>query len=168
MPHLIFHFRLFKSWVNRCPLGVIKLGLWILLSMFAPGVCVGSDGTDAGSNQTQMKVPYRSATNALGSWIWEEKTLDDQTCQLWNTFAIPKESKVTKARLVMTVDNAFTLYLDGRNLGRGAEWRELFIFDLTPLLTPGQHVLAVDCYNGSFFAGMLLGLQVDLADGQTI
>jgi signal transduction histidine kinase len=53
-------------------------------------------------------------------------------------------------------------------LGRGAEWRELFVFDLTHLLTPGRHVLAVDCYNGSYFAGMLLGLRVDLAEGRTM
>lgn len=111
---------------------------------------------------------YNNPTNGLGSWIWEAKTHDDQTCFLWKTFDIPNGAKVTKARLVMTVDNEFTLYLDGRELGRGAEWRELFIFDLTPLLAPGRHVLAVNCYNGSFFAGMLLGLRVDMADGQSL
>ncbi len=123
-----------------------------------------------GSQKIQMEPaePYISPTNGLGSWIWEYKTLDNQTCQLWNTIEIPKGAKVTKARLVMTVDNEFTLYLDGRELGRGAEWRELFVFDLTQLLTPGRHVVAVNCYNGSFFAGMLFGLQVDLAGGQKI
>ncbi|HUA67265.1 MAG TPA: ATP-binding protein [Candidatus Saccharimonadales bacterium] len=111
---------------------------------------------------------YSNPTNGLGSWIWEAQTHDDQTCFLWRTFDIPPTAKVTKARLAMTVDNEFTLYLDGRELGRGAEWRELFIFDLTPLLTPGHHVLAVNCYNGSFFAGMLFGLRIDLADGQSL
>jgi len=116
----------------------------------------------------EMADPYVSPTNGLGSWIWEEKTLDNQICQLWRTFDIPQNARVTKARLVMTVDNEFTLYLDGRELGRGAEWRELFIFDLTQLVPPGRHVLAVNCYNGSFFAGMLLGLHVDLADGRSL
>jgi signal transduction histidine kinase len=131
-------------------------------------VCAGAD--EAGDKQIQMEMTdtYVSPTNGLGSWIWEEKTLDNQTCQLWKTFEIPKTGSVTNARLVMTVDNEFTLYLDGRELGRGAEWRELFVFDLTPLLTPGRHVLAVNCYNGSFFAGMLLGLQINLADGRCI
>jgi len=111
---------------------------------------------------------YISPTNGLGSWIWAEKTFDRQTCHLWNSFEIPAGCIVTNARLVMTADNEFTLYLDGRELGRGAEWRELFVFDLTPLLMPGRHILAVDCYNGSFFAGMLFGLQVNLANGGTI
>jgi signal transduction histidine kinase len=111
---------------------------------------------------------YISPTNELGSWIWASNTFDQQTCLLWNTFEVPDSSAVTNARLVMTVDNEFTLYLDGRELGRGAEWRELFVFDLTRLLKPGKHVLAVNGYNGSFFAGLLFGLQVNLADGKTI
>jgi signal transduction histidine kinase len=124
--------------------------------------------TNSQINQMEMADPYDSPTNGLGSWIWEATTHDDQTCLLWNKFEIPRGARITKAHLVMTVDNEFTLYLDGRELGRGAEWRELFIFDLTPLLKPGPHVLAVNCYNGSFFAGMLFGLRVDLADGRSI
>ena len=60
------------------------------------------------------------------------------------------------------------LFPDGRELGRGAEWRELFVFDATQWLTPGRHVLAVNCYHGSFFAGMLFELKVELADGENI
>jgi signal transduction histidine kinase len=111
---------------------------------------------------------YTSLTNGLGSWIWAEKTFDRQTCQLWKSFEIPAGSSVAKARLLVTVDNEFTLYLDGRELGRGAEWRELFDFDLTPLMSPGRHVLAVSGYNSAFAAGMILGLQVVLADGRII
>jgi signal transduction histidine kinase len=118
--------------------------------------------------QPEMGDTYSGPTNGLGSWIWTEKTRDDQTCQFWRAFEIPKAGKVTEARLVMTVDNEFTLCLDGRELGQGAEWRELFIFDLTELLPPGRHVLAVKCYNGSFFAGMLFGLRIDMADGKSI
>ncbi|HZI32355.1 MAG TPA: hypothetical protein VFF11_08430, partial [Candidatus Binatia bacterium] len=115
-----------------------------------------------------LEERYVSPTNGLGSWIWEEEVTNNQLCRFWKKFEIPPGSKVVKARLVMTVDNEFTLYLDGRKLGRGAEWRELFVFDLTPLLTPGAHVLAVDCFNGSFYAGLLLGLRIDLADGRII
>jgi len=127
----------------------------------------GNMTADPGSASNPSE-PYISPTNGLGSWIWEEKVSDNQTCRLWTTFEIPEASKVVKARLVMTTDNEFTLYLDGREVGHGAEWRELFVFDLIWLLAPGKHVLAVDCFNGSFFAGMLLGLQIDLADGRII
>jgi signal transduction histidine kinase len=143
----------------------------VLLVLFlASAGPVYGDGNTTTSRRiaADSSDPYVSPTNGLGSWIWEKKVRDNQTCLLWKTFDIPPASRVVKARLVMTADNEFTLYLDGRELGRGAEWRELFVFDLTRLLTPGRHVLAVNCFNGSFYAGMLLGMQVKLADGRTI
>ena len=82
--------------------------------------CNGSNAAENQTNQQQMADFYLDPTNGLGSWIWGEKTLDNQTCQFWKVFEIPKASSVTKARLVMTADNEFTLYLDGRELGRGA------------------------------------------------
>jgi signal transduction histidine kinase len=106
-------------------------------------------------------------TNGLGCWIWASNTFDGQTCQLWNSFEIPANGVVTNARLVMTVDNEFTLNLDGRELGRGAEWRELFIFDLTQSLAPGKHVLAVKALNSFSVAGMIFGLKVEMADGRS-
>ena len=166
--HSIFHIRLFSPCLWRGRRGVYG---WLLLVLFFAPAMLGRAGDAPTVNPKtppEMAVTYVSPTNGLGSWIWEEKTSDNQTCLLWHTFDIPLTNGVTKARLVMTVDNEFTLYLDGRELGHGAEWRELFVFDLTQLLSPGPHVLAVNCFNGSFFAGMLLGMRIDLADGGSI
>lgn len=115
-----------------------------------------------------LEPSYVSPVNGLGSWIWSEKTYDGQVCKLWRSLEIPEDSTVVRARLSMTVDNEFTLYLDGRELGRGAEWREIFVFELAPLLTPGQHILAVKAVNSFTQAGMLLGLEVELKDGRVI
>ena len=136
--------------------------LLLLISFLAPAtlVCAGDS----------QKIPTELSdlTNRLGSWIWEEKTLDNQTCQFWRTFEIPETARVIKAQVLMTVDNEFTLYLDGRELGRGTEWRELYVFDLAQLLTPGLHVLAVNCFNSADDAGMVFGLRIELADGRVI
>jgi len=157
-----------KLWLRRFRFrGSIFPGLVLLFALTTP-VRAMDTVTNSQIIQMEAAVPYVSPTNGLGSWIWTEKTLDNQVCQFWNTFEIPEGAKVTKARLVMTADNEFTLYLDGREVGRGAEWRELFVFDSTSLLVPGRHVLAVNCYNGSFFAGMLFGLRIDLEDGRSI
>ena len=142
--------------------------LFFLISAFAKNVSAEDNGTNNLKVNLDVAEPYASPTNGLGFWIWEQVTRDDQTCRFWKAIEIPEGISITNAQLVMTVDNEFTLYLDGRELGRGAEWRELFIFDLTPLLTPGRHVLAVDAYNGSFSAGMLLGLQISFANGKSI
>jgi signal transduction histidine kinase len=112
--------------------------------------------------------PNEDSTNGLGSWIWAAQTFDRQTCQLWRSFEIPSTTTVTHAELRMTADNEFFLFLDGRELGRGDEWRELFDYNVTYLLSPGKHVLAVNAYNASDSAGMIFGLQIDLANGQTM
>lgn len=151
----------FQPWKNAF--------VFLVLSLVPVARAAAQDNAaDHPGNVAAASEPYNSPTNGLGSWIWADKTFDAQVCQLWRTFEIPPAATVTRARLVMTVDNEFTLYLDGRALGRGAEWRELFVFDLTWLLTPGKHVLAVRAINSFSFAGMLLGLEVDLADGRTI
>jgi len=153
--------RLFR----RGTLAGLASGLWLGLAaeVFGSGGAAGGQGI----NSKALEADY-NPTNGLGSWIWAAKTLDRQTCQFWRAFEIPAGSPVIHARLVMTVDNEFTLYLDGRELGRGAEWRELFDYDVTHLMSPGTHVLAVKAYNSSFYAGMIFGLRVDLADGKLV
>ena len=119
------------------------------------------------TSDANLEASY-NPTNGLGAWIWTAKTLDRQICQFWRAFEIPAGTRVSHARLAMTVDNEFTLYLDGRELGRGAEWRELFDYDVSHLLTPGRHVLAVKAYNASSFAGMILGLEIELTDARIL
>jgi hypothetical protein len=120
----------------------------------------GSAGEAAGTKQ----VP----PGMLGSWIWDARTFDGQTCRFWRTFDIPPNSKIISARLLLTADNEFTLYLDGREVGRGVEWRELMDFNLVELLRPGRHVLAIEAVNPFREAGVLLGMRIELADGQRI
>jgi len=104
----------------------------------------------------------------MGSWIWETNTFDRQTVRFWKSFQIPAGKTVQRARLRITGDNEYTLYLDGRELGRDAEWRHLYEYDITPLLTPGTHVLAVEVYNSFNEAGMVLGLRVGLEDASIV
>jgi len=113
------------------------------------------------------KVPA-DATNGLGSWIWADKTFDRQTCRLWKEFDIPSGTKVSSARMKITVDDGYQLFLDGRELGQGANWRGLTEYDLTLLLTPGHHALVVNCFNDVFLAGLIMNLSIQLDDGKTL
>ena len=107
-------------------------------------------------------------TNGLGSWVWTSNTFDRQICQFWRAFEIPAGVAVQSARIRMTADNEHTLFFDGREMGRGAEWRNLCQYDLTMLMTPGRHVLAVTAFNSSAEAGMLFGMHIALSDGRVI
>jgi hypothetical protein len=111
-----------------------------------------------------------NAVDGLGSWIWDAETHGQQTCRLWNSFEITNTTPVVRALLRMTVDNEYTLFLDGRQVGKGNEWRILTEYDLTWLLSPGTHVLGVDAFNnadtfGTNVAGVILGLRIEFADG---
>ena len=112
--------------------------------------------------------PRSNDLNFLGSWIWDTNTFDQQTCCFWKTFDIPPNKRVRNAMLIMSADNEYTLFLDGQLIGHVAEWREYWEYDVTLMMTPGRHVLAVKAYNSSAVAGMIFGLHVDLEDGDTI
>jgi signal transduction histidine kinase len=128
--------------------------------------------TPAG-NQAEPRA-YRLATvptdakEGLGGWIWADKTYDHQSCRLWKGFEIPSDAKVTQARLRIAVDDGYQLYLDGRELAQGANWRSITEYDLAPLLTPGHHVLAINAFNDYFAAGMILSLRIELSDGRVL
>jgi signal transduction histidine kinase len=168
MHHLTNHGWRMKSWLAHFQCRAIVplvLALWFVL---VGAVCAREQVASADTGSAQNSDFYLSPTNGLGSWIWADKTFDRQFCQLWKAFVVPASSRVVKARLVLTADNEFTLFLDGRELGQGAEWRELFVFDLTQILTPGRHIVAVKAFNSSSAAGMIFGLHVNLADGRVL
>jgi hypothetical protein len=104
----------------------------------------------------------------VGSWIWDRTTTNHQYCRLWKSFEIPRSATVESARLRITVDNEYRLYLDEREIGHGAELGTLTTYDVTALLAPGVHVLGVDAYNDYDIAGVLLGLRVELTDGGVV
>ncbi len=104
------------------------------------------------------------ATNHLGQWIWETNAFDKQTVRLWRAFEIPAGAKVTNAMMHITVDNGYTLFLDGEEIGRGSDWRTVSEYDITQLLEPGRHVLAVEGFNDRLEGGLIFGLQVHSAN----
>src|SRR5579862_187479 len=112
--------------------------------------------------------PQPEVTNGLGSWIWDKVTFNKQTVRLWNSFEIPKTNPVVRAELRIAADNAFKVWLDGKELGSGSDWRTLSIYHLEGTLSPGGHALAVEGFNDNDQAGLILGLRLVLADGQVL
>jgi len=156
--------------INLLKLG-LAAGLFFLALRFASNA-FDARGNEPAGFKYDSTARYSDAKqllpDMLGSWIWDSKTVDLQTCQFWRAFDIPPNGKVVDARLLLTADNEFTLYLDGREVGHGADWRELFDYNLVELLPPGRHVLAVKASSPSQYAGMLLGMRIELANGQRI
>jgi signal transduction histidine kinase len=187
-PNALTAQRVFREWLKPFQRALPGLAMFLLGSSLAQG---GAAQTPTDRDPLQParpnsivveNNPLNSATNLqdsltergsynfsdMGSWIWGAVTRDRQTCRFWKSFEIPDPAQIARARLRITADNEYTLYLDGHQLGRDAEWRHLYEYDITALLSPGRHILAVDAYNSSREAGLILGLQIGLTDGRVV
>ncbi len=132
----------------------------LLFSVFFPAASLAAGETSTNSDATLIS----EATNHLGLWIWDSKTFDKQTCRLWKAFVIPSDTSVSRALLRITVDNGYRLFLDGREIGRGSDWRTITEYDVTWLLSPGRHILTVEGFNDRLEAGLIFGLDIQLVD----
>lgn len=150
------------------------LALWSLLFGLIPleaaPVITNNVNVDDPSEPVKDSLSERGSHNFsdMGGWIWDTKTFDRQTVRFWKTFDIPPGNQVLCARLRLTADNEYFLYLDGHELGQDAEWRHLYEYDVTALLNPGKHILAVEAYNSSREAGFVLGMRIGLNSGGKI
>lgn len=104
----------------------------------------------------------------LGSCIWAAETRDRQECRFVRAIEIPAGHKVNSARLRITADNAYQLFIDGQPVGQGSDWRVLIQYEVSLFLTPGEHVLAVRATNDFDVAGLELGLRIELDNGAVI
>lgn len=104
----------------------------------------------------------------VGNWIWTTETHDQQTCRFWRRVDIPQNATVARAELTIAADDAYHLFVDGRDIGQGPLWYTLTKYDLTRILGPGAHVVAVECFNEYMRAGLVAGLRVRLGDGRSI
>lgn len=154
---------------KACGLWEVLLSGWLLACAAGSVLAAAAPAEDPADARTYRlaKIPP-DAKSGLGSWVWTDKTFDHQACRLWKDFEIPKDAKVVEARMRITVDDGYQIYLDGRELSQGANWRSITEYDLTLLLTPGRHVLAINAFNDFFAAGLLLDFQVVLADGRVV
>jgi two-component sensor histidine kinase len=149
-----------RQWSLSC------LGGVILFSFFfhARAVFASDDSPANFSFTITNSDAIVEATNHLGQWIWDTNTFDKQTCRFWKSFEIPRDVKISRAKLRITVDNGYTLFLDGQEIGRGSDWRTVTEYDVTRLLNPGRHVLAVEGFNDRLQAGLIFGLDIQLVD----
>jgi signal transduction histidine kinase len=138
-------------------------GIFLFLTLFPDAVFSAENSLPNTSTNWLVE-----ATNHIGQWIWDTNTFDKQTCRLWRSFEIPRDAKVSSAIARITVDNGFTLFLDGQEIGRGSDWRTVTEYDLTWLLNPGRHTLAVEAFNDRLEAGLIFGLHIQLVDRQII
>jgi hypothetical protein len=88
---------------------------------------------------------------------------------------LPRQGKIKSAIFTLTVDNFFTLYVNGQAAGKSDEdidnWRRLKTIDVARLLKPGANVIAISAINGGTTAspaGVLGRLLVEFDRGEAV
>ncbi|MEU0955134.1 alpha-L-rhamnosidase [Streptomyces niveus] len=111
------------------------------------------------------------------SWIWFPE--GDPTSNLpagtrWFRRAVDVPAGVTGARLVISADDAYTVYVNGTEVARtepdgpAENWRRPAVVDVTAQLRAGAGVLAASAVNATASpAGLIAVLELTSADGGT-
>ncbi len=110
------------------------------------------------------------------SWIWYPEgspAEDAPVAKRWfrRSFQIPQHGAIRHARLKMTADDRFTVWLNGKQIGSHGNWSTGREFDLSEsLLNAGWNSVAVEAENSAAPvtknpAGLLGILQVEYEDG---
>lgn len=139
-----------------------------LLGMALAQIVTSSRAADSAPPHPRSTTASFDPQFNVGAWIWGATTADKQTCRFWRTVEIPTGAVTISAHLRITADNSYRLFLDGKELGRGTEWRSLTDYDLTWVLPPGIHVIGVEAFNDYLQAGMTAGLRAEFADGRVL
>jgi putative heme-binding domain-containing protein len=78
-------------------------------------------------------------------WIWspaqnQEKNVPPGTVYFRRSFPV---NAIESGEVQITCDNAYELYVNGRQAGEGDDWHILKSHDITKLLTPGRNTVAI-------------------------
>src|SRR5262245_7615320 len=123
---------------------------WFLANSFGP-----SEGV-----QAQKKG---EGETAAVQWIWFNEgdpatSAPAETRYFRKVFTIdrPVQKVVDEGTLDITADNAFTVWINGVEAGKGDNWQKVYRFDVTKLLIHGKNVIAVQARNTEGPAGLML------------
>jgi putative heme-binding domain-containing protein len=121
------------------------------------------------------KPTPRPVTSPSGAafWIWHDEGEPAREApvgtryfrRVWEINR-PTQIVVDEATLDITADNAFTVWINGKRIGSGSNWSQVYHFDVKPYLVHGRNVLAVEARNEGGPAGLLVRLSYT-PNGQT-
>ena len=127
---------------------------------------------------------FKTPDGALGAenpleqakWIWHNEGnpavgAPVGTRYFRRSFALEGNADIESARVFMTADNSFELWVNGRKAGKGDNFHVAAMLDAKRLLKAGKNVLAVAAENGGPTpnpAGLIGTLLIKFRDGQTL
>ena len=139
---------------------------------------------DASARWIEANPNHEAKLDFQGAWwIWHPDGYPSISAPAGKRFFrrqvdIPKGRKITRATMLLTVDDGFTFYINGRpvfqSIGVPDDWKSRKEIDLTHDLAPGANTLAVaainlnDASGKATPAGMLGKLVVEFETGEPL
>jgi len=113
---------------------------------FLTGVGYSSPLAEVMPSETERK---RFALPMIPNWIWSDGQAADKA-KAGHVFfrkSIQLASVPEDALGMVVCDNSFTLFVNGKKVGAGNDFKNAFLVDLRPFLQPGENLFAVDSVN---------------------
>jgi hypothetical protein len=109
-------------------------------------------------------------------WIWYKEANPAVSAPVGKrhfrrTFLLEGTEDIESARVLMSADNSFELWINGWRAGRGDNFHLAGVFEVKRMLRPGANVLAVTAENGGEApnpAGLIGALGIKFRDGHTL
>ena len=117
----------------------------------------------------KSKHPLKQAT-----WIWSGEGNPTESAPAGSRFfrrlvTLEDGAKITSARLFMTADDAFEVWINGKSVDNGADIQKVFEIDVRNWLKPGVNIVAIEAVNGGRTpnpAGLVGSMQITFNDGR--
>ncbi len=110
------------------------------------------------------------------SWIWTgegkpRKEAPAGTRFFRRTVDLPAGCMVRAARICLTADNAFTLFVNGVKVGSGKEWSRARVLDVAKPLRSGRNEMLIRAWNApgpNSPAGVIAHLRIEFGEGEPV
>ncbi len=96
--------------------------------------------------------PAKKLDLAAASWIWRagenaRNGAPAATRYFRREFAVPEDREPASATCAVAADNSFTMFLNGRKVGTGSNFKEATPADLSQQIRKGVNVIAIEAKN---------------------
>ncbi len=102
----------------------------------------------------------------FGDWIWHpSRNGNDESVYFVRKIDLNADCAINQAKIKITADDGFTLYVNEKKVGNGEQWRDIFVYDVTSLLTGENNIIAIKAFNKSRSSGLVFGMNVVYQNG---
>jgi alpha-L-rhamnosidase len=104
-----------------------------------------------------------------GDWIWNaEAAGDNKDAFIRRSFSIDAADPVQDARIKVSADDRFVLFINGRQIGESSAWDTARLYDLHEYLKPGNNTLAIHAHNNAGNYGIVFTAKITFQSGKTL